>query len=218
MILTTVLACQRYFENHVMLSMIFKWALRKYRRAYISDPLLHLCWLASVLLGTTGCLVDQPGFGEVQARGLQERSQCSGTCTSTYNFSMRTLLFCGDRYPLSHPAHQLQYGTCMYIVCSEPKEVTPKQESACGTRNATPAEILLPPFEVNVLEEKASLRPRLGLKCSLVGWTEGNRGWSVAAGSLTKRGSEVEGKGGRGHRAGVANKMARNLIKTKSPL
>jgi hypothetical protein len=72
------------------------------------------------------------------------------------------------RYPLTHPAHQLQYGTCMYI-CSEPKEVTPKQESAYGTRNATPAEILLPPFEVNVLEEKASLRPRLGWKCSLVG-------------------------------------------------
>ena len=69
-----------------------------------------------------------------------------------------------------HSPTQLNYCStaCMYI-CSEPKEVTPKQEPAYGTRNTTPAEILLPPFEVNVLEEKASLRPRLGLKCSLVG-------------------------------------------------
>jgi hypothetical protein len=86
---------------------------------------------------------------------------------STASLHMQ-MLYCGYRYPLTHPARQLQYGTCMYM-CSEPKEVTPKQESACGTRNTTPAEILLPPFEVNVLEEKASLRPRLGSKCSLVG-------------------------------------------------
>ena len=62
------------------------------------------------------------------------------------------------RYPLTHPAHQLQYGTCMYI-CSEPKEVTPKQESAYmyGTRNTTPAEILSPPSEVNVQRKKHRL-------------------------------------------------------------